>query len=135
MDGVSNDNGCLICGRENPIGLQLRPVVDMHARRALLELSIPKHFQGWSGIAHGGILAALLDEVSIHACMGESDQLVTAGINVRYYRPVPLEQPVVVTAEVVEIKRRRFKVLAKLVCAGILCAEAETTVVNLKGGE
>jgi len=132
MDEISNDNGCLICGRENPIGLQNRPVIDQHARLASLELSIPKRFQGWSGIAHGGILAALLDEVSVHACMGESDQFMTAGINVRYHKPVPLEQPVSVTAEVVEVKRRRLKVIAKLVCAGILCAEAETTVVNLK---
>lgn len=128
---VINNDSCFICGRDNPSGLRTRPVLDRKARRATLELSIPGHFQGWQGIAHGGILAALLDEVSVYACMGESSQLVTAGINIRYLKPVPLEQPVQVIGEVCEIRRRKLLVKARLLCAGVLCAEAETTIVQL----
>jgi uncharacterized protein (TIGR00369 family) len=132
MNEVSNDNSCFICGMENPTGLQTKPTLDRTARRATLELTIPKRFQGWRGLAHGGILAALLDEVSVYACMSDSTQFVTAGINVRYLKPVPVEQPVTVTAEVVEIKRRKLTVQAKLLYADELCAEAEATVMELK---
>lgn len=133
MNQVSNDNSCFICGKENPTGLQTKPTLDRAARRATLELAIPKRFQGWQGLAHGGILAALLDEVSVYACMSESTQFVTAGINVRYLKPVPVEQPVVVTAEVVDVKRRKVTVSARLIYEGAVCAEAEATVMELRG--
>lgn len=129
---VTNDDSCFICGRGNPTGLQTRPLLDRQARRATLELAIPSRFQGWQGLAHGGILAALLDEVSVYACMGVSSQLVTAGIQIRYLKPVPVEQPVQVIGEVEEVRRRKLLVKARLICAGELCAEAETTVVLLK---
>lgn len=133
MKQVNNDNGCFICGMDNPTGLQLKPSLDRAAQRATLELQIPQRFQGWQGIAHGGILAALLDEVSVHACMNESNQFVTAGINVRYLKPVPVEQPIRVVAEVSTAKRRKLTVAAKLYCAGELCATAETQVMALTG--
>lgn len=131
---VSNDNGCLVCGRDNPVGLQTRPVVDGKANRATLKVLIPKNFQGWRGIVHGGILATLLDEVSVYACMAENTQFVTAGINIRYLKPVPVNTEVLVVGEVQEVRKRRRIVKARLEIAGIVHAEAETTVIELKGG-
>jgi len=129
---VSNDNGCLVCGRDNPIGLQTKPQIDRETGRAILQVVIPRRFQGWSEIAHGGILTTLLDEVSIYACMSQGSQFVTAGINVRFLKPVPVEREVVVQAEVVETRRRRRTVHARLELDGELYAEAETKVVELR---
>jgi len=131
---VSNDNGCIVCGRDNPIGLQTRPQVDREAGRASLKVVIPRHFQGWSEIAHGGILATLLDEVSIYACMTRGTQFVTAGIKVRFLKPVPVGREVLVLAEVVESKRRRRRVRARLELDGELHAEAESTIMELRSG-
>lgn len=133
MEQVRNDNGCIICGKDNPTGLQVKPVLNRELQRATLELTIPKRFQGWQGIVHGGILAALLDEVSVHACMSECDQYVTAGIHVRYLKPVPVEQPVRVVAEVSSGRCRRLTVAAQLFCDDELCASAEAQVMQLKG--
>lgn len=133
MKQVNNDNGCFICGKDNPYGLQIKPILDRETRCAMLDLQIPQRFQGWQGIAHGGILAALLDEVSVHACMSESNQFVTAGINVRYLKPVPIEQPVRVVAKVSSVKRRKLTVAAELYFAGDLCATAETQIMALTG--
>ena len=94
---------------------------------------IPKRFQGWQAIFHGGILATPLDEVSVHACMSENTQFVTAGINVRYLKPVPVEQPIRVVAKVSAVKRRKLTVAAELYAAGELCATAETQVMALTG--
>jgi uncharacterized protein (TIGR00369 family) len=133
MKQVNNDNGCFICGEDNPYGFQLKPILDRAAQCATLELQIPQRFQGWQGLAHGGILAALLDEVSVHACMSENTQFVTAGINIRYLKPVPVEQPIRVVAKVCTVKRRKLTVAAELYSAGVLCATAETQVMALTG--
>ena len=31
------------------------------------EMSLPREFQGWADVIHGGILATLLDELMAHA--------------------------------------------------------------------
>jgi len=132
---VRNDNGCLVCGSENPSGLQTRPVVDAGQASATLTVTIPERFQGWSGIAHGGILATLLDEVSVYACMSQGGQYVTGGISIRYLKPVAVGREVVVHAAVVESRRRRFKVQATLTLDGVVHAEANTTLVQVNAGE
>jgi len=131
---VSNDNGCIVCGRDNPYGLQTRPQVDREAGRAVLQVVIPGHFQGWSEIVHGGILTMLLDEVSVYACMSQGTQFVTAEIRVRFLKPVPVGREVLVVGEVVESRRRRRRVRARLELDGELHAEAESTVMELRSG-
>ena len=87
---VTDNRCCFICGADNPIGLKTRPTRDETAGRAWLSVVIPEPFQGWAGVAHGGIIAALLDEVCAYAVMGVSKQVVTAELTVRYLKPVPL---------------------------------------------
>jgi len=94
---------------------------------------IPKRFQGWQAIFHGGILATPLDEVSVHACMSECDQDVNAGIRIRYIKPVAVEPPVRVVAEGSSGRRSRLAVAAQLFCGDLLCVSSETRVMQLKG--
>lgn len=129
---VRRDNGCLVCGSDNPIGLQTRPRTDPETAGAELTVAIPQRFQGWSGIVHGGILATLLDEVSIYACMAQGGHFVTAGINIRYLKPVPVDRELVVRAEVIESRRRKRSVRARLELDGVVHAEAEATVMQVK---
>ena len=51
-----------------------------------------RDYQGWRGIAHGGIVMALLDEAMAHAAGFAGHRGVTASVNVRFRKPVPLER-------------------------------------------
>ena len=129
---VTDNRCCFICGADNPVGLKTRPTRDEGAGRAWLNVVIPEPFQGWAGVAHGGIIAALLDEVCAYAVMGISKQIVTAELTIRYLKPVPLGREVTVAAQMRERVRRSITVDAQLTCEGETLARAEARMVVLK---
>lgn len=130
---VTDNRGCFICGVNNPIGLKTRPSRDEASGRATLTVVIPAEFQGWEGVVHGGITAALLDEVSAYAGMSVSKQIVTAELNIRYLKPVPIGREITIEAQVREQVRRSVLVDAVMTCAGEVLTRAEARMMVLKG--
>ena len=91
----ATSRNCFVCGRENPVGLHIRFYEDLANARVVVPLMIPETYQGYPGIAHGGILATVLDELSGRALMmGAEDDVfwVTAKLEVRYRKPTPTER-------------------------------------------
>jgi uncharacterized protein (TIGR00369 family) len=129
---VADNRCCIICGVNNPIGLKSRPSRDEATGRAWMTVTIPPEFQGWEGVVHGGISAALLDEVSAYAAMGVSKQIVTAELNIRYLKPVPVGREITLEAKVREQVRRSILVDAIMTCAGETLTRAEARMVVLK---
>ena len=64
------DGGCFGCSPTNDTGLQLR--FRRQGTRVVAGYRIPDRFHGAPGIAHGGIVAAILDEISCAAGLGGS---------------------------------------------------------------
>jgi uncharacterized protein (TIGR00369 family) len=97
-------HNCFACGTLNISGLQL----ELHAAddRCWTELVLPDRFQGWEGIAHGGILCTILDEVMGWALIDRDMWGVTARLNVEFKRPVPIGRPIRAEARVVSVRRR-----------------------------
>jgi acyl-coenzyme A thioesterase PaaI-like protein len=80
---------------------------------------IPDRFHGAPGIAHGGIVAAILDEVSCAAAVFVVDRFVVTGeLVVRYERPVPVETALDVDGEVVAQTHPRYAEIAAHVRQG-----------------
>ena len=121
---ISDDNHCFVCGELNLSGLRVRPVIDAANRSASCSLAIPKEFQGWEGIVHGGILATLLDETCAYAAKGLVEHVVTAEITVSYKKPVPLATELRVTATVVSQRRKIIEVKGQIEIGGEIYAEA-----------
>lgn len=89
-----NSRHCFVCGVENPRGLHMR-FYQNGPSEVSAEVTLPEHYQGYPGVAHGGIVAAMLDEVASRAAMGAEVArfMVTASLKVRYRKPVPIGQP------------------------------------------
>ena len=84
---------CFICGLENPIGLHLH-IYETEPGVVESTYLAPDHFQGYPGVLHGGIVAAIVDEIAGRSLMG-SDPLnprfmFTAKMEVRYRKNVPI---------------------------------------------
>ena len=81
---------CFACGTLNATGMQL----DLHVEpgRSWTELVYDVRFQGWDGIAHGGILATILDEVMAWALVGDDSWGLTARMSIDFQRPVSVGQ-------------------------------------------
>ena len=105
-----DDGGCFGCSPTNPRGLGLRfrrEGETIHAR-----YTIADGFHGAPGIAHGGIVATLLDEVSCALVALVLDRRVVTGeLTVRYEQPVPVEQPLELVARVARREHARYAVV------------------------
>jgi acyl-coenzyme A thioesterase PaaI-like protein len=90
------DGYCFVCGKDNPRGfkIQVRYLDDLLA--AETELAIPREFQGWAEVIHGGILATLLDELMAHALWHFAGPGLTLGLEVRFHKPLKPGEPVLV---------------------------------------
>jgi len=104
-----NDDYCFVCGKLNPIGLRAK--IQSSRGKALINIKIPREYQGYKGVIHGGILSTLLDEAMIYAASSISGKAVTARIEVKFLKPVLCEREIVVTGEVV--KRKKNWVIAE----------------------
>ena len=87
-----NSKMCFICGLENPIGLHLH-IYETEPGVIESTYSAPDHFQGYPGVLHGGIVAAILDEISGRVHMGDADKprfMFTGKLEVKYRKNVPV---------------------------------------------
>ena len=82
------DNYCFVCGQDNPQGLKIAVTYDAGAMAAETELSLPREYQGWSAVIHGGILATLLDEMMAHAVWHFAGPGLTLSMEVRFHNPL-----------------------------------------------
>jgi uncharacterized protein (TIGR00369 family) len=127
-----NSKYCFVCGLENHHGLQLAFHHD-ETGTVYAEVTMPDHFQGYPGTVHGGIVAALLDEVSGRASMveDENDFKVTARMTLRYRKRVPTGEPLQMIGWMEHEGGRASKATAEIrLHDGSLAAEAEVLLVD-----
>jgi len=83
---------CFGCGPNHELGLRVRCF--RSGAEALSPIIVPARFAGPPGAAHGGIVAAYLDEVLSGAVVSHTGRVhVTGELSVRYVRPTPVERP------------------------------------------
>ena len=111
---------CFACGALNREGIGL--VLHVEPRRSWAELSLDPRFQGWDGVAHGGILCTILDEVMAWALVGEDNWGLTARMSVDFKKPVHIGQSIRAEGWVTRSRRR-------LVDAGGRIVDRETGAV------
>ena len=104
------DLTCFGCGHKNPSGLRLRSYPGADGVTATF-IPWPEHDNGL-GYLNGGIIATVLDCHSAAAVIFEARRrgwaspegpalpYVTAGLDVRYLRPTPLDEPLGLIARV-----------------------------------
>ena len=97
-------HNCFACGSLNEHGLHL----ELHAAadRCWLETTLEPRFEGWEGIAHGGIVSTILDEVMAWALVDHDIWGVTARMAVEFRKPVPIGRPIRAEGRVTQARRR-----------------------------
>jgi len=92
---------CFGCGEDNPHGLHLQ-FERIGPGEVESSVTLPEDLCGWRGVAHGGIVSLLLDEVTswcVGLCLGDR-WFVTRELKVRYLRPTPVGQPLKLSGRV-----------------------------------
>ena len=97
----NNSARCIVCGLDNDLGLFTRFYETERGEIVALATGRDEH-QGYPGRMHGGIITALLDETAGRAIMINEPNSwgVTADINVRFKKPVPLDEELKIVGRV-----------------------------------
>ena len=127
-----DDGYCFACGPENPIGLRLQFVPDVDGEGVRAVTTLASEFQGWKSIAHGGIAMALLDEAMAHAAGHAGHRGMTASVNVRFRKPIPIGVPLTLRGHVVWQRRNVLGLEATVSDpSGTLLADGEGKFVSM----
>ncbi len=131
-----NSNMCFICGVQNPVGLHLH-IYETAPGVVEAAYVAPEHFQGYPGVLHGGIVGAILDELSGRSLMGSNPVsprfMFTARLETKYRKNVPIGVPLRIVG-----KAGKSRAKAAEAWAGIydsrtdeLLAEANALLINV----
>jgi uncharacterized protein (TIGR00369 family) len=120
---------CFACGELNEAGLHLK--LNLEPGKCWTELELPRRFEGWEGIIHGGILCAILDEAMAWSLVASDNWGVTARLSVDFRKPVTVGQAIRAEGWITESRRRIHVTAGRIVDAatGVELALAEATYV------
>ncbi|MFQ5471974.1 MAG: PaaI family thioesterase [Dehalococcoidia bacterium] len=103
---------CYGCGDLNPEGLGIQ--FEVEGTKVTGRFTARKEHQGFPGVAHGGLAAAVMDEAMGWAMHAAGAWAMTARMEVKYRKPLPLAEEVIVTAEVVRDRGRRLEATSEI---------------------
>jgi len=133
MNKQPNSEMCFVCGRNNPVGLYMRFHDDGECE-VVSEFTVPDHYQGYPGIVHGGVVAAMLDEVVARVSMiGDPHHfMMSVKLAVLYRHPVPVNTPLKVVGRIVRLRGRLGKAEGKIYLPdGTLACESAMTLADI----
>jgi uncharacterized protein (TIGR00369 family) len=111
--GPVDDGHCFACGQNSAIGIKMR-FTELPDGSVESRLTLAQPYQGWRGIAHGGIVAMLLDEAMAHAAGARGYKGMTADLKLRFRKPVPIGEPIVVHGAVRWQRRNVLNIEARI---------------------
>jgi uncharacterized protein (TIGR00369 family) len=107
-------NKCFGCGGANDRGMKLTFVQDNVNKRIVGKFILGEAYQGGGGMAHGGIIAMLLDEVMGKVCRFREVRAVTAELTIQYLKPVKVDEEIVVEGYETEVKGRNLFLVGEI---------------------
>lgn len=124
--------GCLVCGRDNPHGLHLHLHVDNAGIVTTRYTPGPTHI-GFTGVAHGGILATVFDEAMVWAATWSGKRFCLCGeMSVRFRQPARVGMALRFEARIEVARSRIITTAARAIDEqGTVIAEATGKYVPL----
>lgn len=135
-----NSRMCFICGLENPAGLHLH-FYEIAPGIVEAAYTAPEHFQGYPGVLHGGIVGALIDEISGRAHMGSDPTaprfMLTARLEIKYRRNVPVGKALRIVGNARRARGKAAEAWGGIYLqeTGELLAEGTTLLIDVPEGQ
>lgn len=110
---LEDDGYCFVCGPRNPIGLKLQ--FRFNGEKISTVFVPRKEHQGYLDIVHGGILSTLLDEAMVKLALAMEMPAVTAQIDVRLKKALPVKSRVTIEARMAKTTKKLIEATAEAV--------------------
>jgi acyl-coenzyme A thioesterase PaaI-like protein len=121
---------CVVSGRANPMGIDAR--LWREGDEAVCRVTLGAAFEGAPGRAHGGVVAALMDETMGLVMSISATPAFTGRLTVTYRAPTPLGEPLEVRARLAEQEGRKITVRAELRSGDRLLAQGEGLFIGVE---
>jgi uncharacterized protein (TIGR00369 family) len=129
---LGDDRWCFACGEKNPHGLRLEFRLEDGVLRT--SFTFRKEHQGYTDIVHGGFLCLILDEVMLNLAWRTGLRAVTAGLDVRFKKPVRVGDTVDFSGRIVSRSGRLLLAEAEARdCDGKVVASAQAKCLMVGG--
>ncbi|MBP1561455.1 MAG: PaaI family thioesterase [Oscillospiraceae bacterium] len=129
-----NSRMCVICGLDNPAGVRAH-FYNMEDGSVMSPFRFREEHQSYPGRVHGGMIAAMLDELGLRACWtGASDETwgVTTTIEVKYRKPVPYDTDLIARGKIQRETSRFVAVKTEILdTKGNVLADAEVKYIKM----
>jgi acyl-coenzyme A thioesterase PaaI-like protein len=110
-----------VAGNANPTSVDID--VEFEDVDVVGRFLLGRAFEGAPGRAHGGIVAAVFDDVTGFIIGQLREPAFTGELTVRYEKPVPIETPLEMRARLVDRERRKLFITAE-------CRDGDTVVAT-----
>ena len=130
-DGEVANSYCFGCSHTNPIGIKLDFTV--HEGHFVATKTLPREYQSYDGIVHGGIVITMLDEAMGGLLYARGEHAVTARLEVRFRKETPILVPLRIEGWIEERRRSLVdtKAIVKIADTGEITAEASARLAVL----
>jgi len=124
MKELRDNQGCYVCGKRNPAGLNVDFQINRDTRSLQARFTPAPSHQGFEGIVHGGILSALLDEAMAKLAFSLGIPAVTAEMNIKFKAPAAPGEELRVSGRLTKESRRLIEAEAVIEKGATVVAEA-----------
>ena len=131
MRQLRDNQGCYVCGANNPSGLGVVFHVDSEAKTIRGRFTPSPAYQGFEGIVHGGILSTLLDEAMVKLAFSLGLPAVSVEITVSFKSPAAPGDELAITGRLTQEHRRLIEAEAKIEHNAVLIAEAKGKLLKI----
>lgn len=113
-----NSANCLVCGLNNDLGLKAAFFELDNGEMVAIFTALEEH-QSYPGRLHGGMSGAVLDETIGRAIMAKNKDTwaVTVELNLKYHKPVPLNEPLRAVGRITKDTSRLFEGTGEILLA------------------
>jgi len=117
----------IVSGRANPMGMEAS--LWKEREEAVMEVVLGPAFEGAPDRAHGGVMAALIDELMGQVLGIIGTPAFTGRLTVTYRNPTPLGQTMIGRARATDWTGRKITMTAEMRSGDLLIAEAEALFI------
>ena len=108
-----------MCSHQNPLGLKLEFSEDHHGG-VVGYFTSNNLLEGYSGILHGGVTAALLDSAMTNCLFLKNIIALTGELNIKYLKPIPINKEITVKASMAKPISPLYSLKAELFLDNVL---------------
>lgn len=129
----NSHKNCFACGEKRSDLSSLQLTFDAISKnKVACQVRLGEGYQGYTGVMHGGVISTLLDAAMTHCLFAKDIEAMTAKLNIRFVKPVPINQEILLEAEFCSNRRGVYNLTSAISLCGEVLAKGDAKFITTK---